>query len=107
WRSAGFGMWEKILIRSRILASSVTEADHNAISKEIENGFARSLPRSRWIHMVRWQARAVARGKAARTHSRPALRQRGIRGGARLRWGNLQARRAHAAPDRRRAYDGL
>src|SRR5262245_12555639 len=50
-------------------------------------------------HLVRRQARALGRGHAARALPRPALRELGVRGRARLWWRNLQVHRALAAAE--------
>ena len=64
--------------------------------------------RSRRIHLVRRQARALAFSDHSRAHPFASLRPRGIRGRARLqdrrRDGDLQASRPHRAPVQLGAY---
>src|SRR3569833_2941034 len=54
---------------------------------------------ARWLDLVRWRTHTLEGRENPRPDARPALRQHGVRGRARLWRRNLQVARAHRTPD--------
>ena len=79
----------------------------STIPEDPRHGRHGPLSRSRRLHLVRRQARALARGQPARAEPRPALCERGVRGRAGLRRRDLRADPAQPAALRGRQDAGL